>query len=453
MRQNLTLLLAAALTLALTTACGNDNGYIPVVDQVSEFGGITTDKKSPDADADADAGTPHCKVLWSKTLDNAGGTTHPAIGKQGAILVTAGQKLYSLGDAGSLKWVWPDHDPQGLVPPGGDLYTPVVGRESFLFIGSSSGGLISIDANGHGRYSVELEGTVSGAVAIASDADRIIILTDSGALYHFLDGIKHIKWEHTGEQKLANPLTGTQPIIGPASLFVEETILVLTADSLHAFDLTEGNLKWSFPMPAGHTPTSNGIMLLDGTVIFVTGEGEMGRYFSTSYVVMVSPAGPDGSETVAPLYENVTKVVSLSQGLHNTLLMGTDNAGLLAFDLATSQFHWQFVSQKQNFETVAQPAQGGDGFIYFSAARHWLQVATEYGEGLWDYELDPEVMGAILWPSSPLVLDDGTAIFKSGNYVYAVSCSDAGPAPLAWPRFGGNNKNSGNIADKLEPAE
>jgi len=439
--------------LVLLCSCTTDTGFIPTEDVDSPFEGLVFDKKAPEEDQADASSEPFCKVLWTKTLDNAGGITHPAVGKHGAVVLTAGQKLYSLGDAGDLKWVWPDDDTLGALGPSGDLYTPVVGRESYLFMGTSNSTMISVDANGHGRYELETEGVVSGAPAIASDSDRVIILTDDGALYHWLDSKQHVKWSLSGEDKLANPMSGSQPVIAPAALYGEESILILTQDHVHAFELLEGTPLWSWPIPDGHTPSSNAIMFKDGTVLFVTGTQPMGEYFQESHIVSLPPTDREEGATVTLLYDNLTRATSLSQGMYEALLVGTDNAGLLNFDHAAGQLRWQFFPPDQNFETVAQPVQGKDGFIYFGAARHWLQVASQYGDSLWLQKLDDEAMGAILWPASPIILEDGTAILKTGNYVYALNCSDAGPADLGWPRFGGNNRNSGNIAAKLEQPE
>jgi outer membrane protein assembly factor BamB len=449
-------LILALAALSMVMCSSNTAQLPPVQDADSEFGGF-----QPDAPGEEDiSGEELCSVVWNKTLQTGGAISHPAMGgKQNLIMVSSGQKLYALGEAGNVEWTWPDDDagwdwPSGaVIPPPWELYTPALSREFAPVFGTNAGFVISVDKNGNSRFSIKVEGSVSGAPAISQVDGKywILIVTDLGAIYVIKDETQHEAWSLTGEQKLQYPRIGSQPLVGPAALYGVESMLVLAYDRLLCFEIASGDLRWEFVIDEDENQeaTSNAIMDGAGNVYFVAGEDRTAEEYARSYVFKVPPEGPDGGVDSWLLTDTQTRVVSLSQGQNKFLLAGTNNAGLLSFDLVSNSAYERFQGVAQNFEMVAQPIQNSEGLIFFGAARHWLYVVTETLHYHWHTELDiPDGdLGAILWPSSPILREDGLAIYHNGNRINAVRCSDAGPADLAWPRFGANNLNSGNIAD------
>lgn len=406
-----------------------------------------------------------CKVLWTKVLGGAGGMTHPARGKQDVLFVTAGMTLYALSKTGTLLWTWPNKDDtEGEIVLPGELSTPVVGREGAVYVGTYAGEspegreaakLFGVDKNGHTRLALDLDGAISAAPAIGSDYS-ILVATDTGALYRFTDTLgKQVWWERSGTDGIVDPKPGVQPVVGPKEIYGEETMLVLGLRSLNAFRAQDGKPLWKWQLPEGYEATSNGILDSDGRFVFVAARDKKQDYYSHHRVFTVLPEGvavePEGVEVC----DLTTLITTLSQGHRGSLLMGSKNAGLLAFDTKSGKMWWHFVPEEQNFEDVAHPVQGEDGLIYFGAARHWLYVVNDIGQEVWHIKLEAreEQMGAILWPSSPLLLKGGIAVFHSSSLVHAVQCSTAGPSSLIWPRFGGNDRNSGNVADKFAGGE
>jgi outer membrane protein assembly factor BamB len=406
-----------------------------------------------------------CNVMWTRALGTSGGIAHPALGKTGNVHIASGEKLYALdsGATGALIWTWPDDDAGGMAAPVGEVFTPVIGKEGALYMGhavhagegdeeADDCALLAVDKNGHGRFRLPLDGCVTGAPAITSE-ERILVLTDRGALYHVKDigATSYAVWKHEGAEALNNPLAGAQPVVGPAALFGAERMLALSVDALHCLDAKSGDPVWTFPLPAGYQATSNAIMDFDGNVWFIAGQGPVGEYFAQSYLFKVGTDGKEAETSSTKVYGSPTRVVSLSQGNVGTLLLGTRNAGVISASADTGEMYWHYFPAEQNFETVAQPVQAADGLVYFAAERHWLYVIAVDGTYLWHVKLDNpnEVMGAALSPSSPILLPDGAAIFHGGHHVYAVQCTQGGPSTLAWPRFGANDRNTANIADKL----
>ena len=444
--------------------CNEEGGLLPTTDVQPETVVIKPDLNS--GDEDTGRVPPVCEVKWSKALQTGGGMSHPAADKYDTVFVASGQKAYSLGEAGNVEWIWPDHDldwawPDDLdPPPPWELYTPALGRERTLFMGSNGKHLVAVNKNGIGLYLIPLTADASGAPAISKDK-RVIVLADDGSLYQINDEQKKVVWSLTGDDVLPAARPGMQPVIGPEEFYKEEVFLALTKDSLHCLTVAPeiGTLTpkrvWQVTLPEGHESTSNPIMGEDGAVSFVTGSMLEGHYFKEHYLVTIPVAGPEGEMEVQLIYEGLTKVISLTRGKHELVIMGTENAGAIAYDLVTDGIYWHYLPNEQNFEHVAQVAQAADGLLYLAAGRHWLYAVDELGAYHWHQQLEnPDGgLGAILWPSSPVVLSDGIAVFHAGNQIYAVNCSDEPLADTPWPRFGSNNRNTGRMDEHFYPQE
>jgi len=442
----------AWLTVAVGAwACtGDKNKLPPPVDVLPEFGGF---ESTPEPDT---AENQLCQVLWTATLGTAGGTAHLALGKGDILYAASAQNLYALDKTGNRVWAWPEDDAQSGIASPGELYTPVIGAEGVLYLGTNAESLLAVGKNGIARFLRPLEGNLSGAVAIAQGG-YVMAVTDKGAVYHIADkGTQgtFISWKMDGAEKLPDFLKGIQPVIGPAEFYGQETLLIPTRTALRAMSVEEGAKLWARPLPEGYEITSNLLMDENANVLFVAGKDKNVDYYKESRLFQVDPNGeivvPDG----LPVYDTYTRVISLSQGIQGTVLLGTVNAGLFSMTASTGVENWHYMPKEQNVEQIAQTLQTDDGFIFFSAGRHWVYVASATGEKVWHQKLEvPEdLMGALLWPSSPVALGAGRIVFKNSNIVKAVQCLTSGPADLYWPRFGGNNHNSGNISDKLVAA-
>jgi len=460
--------LLAGMLLVIAGSCSDDGKLPPPKDIQPEFI-LFPDQTREDV---VEPGLT-CEVLWHKVLESSGGTSHPALGGFDTLYIASGQKLFALdatkGKAGPTKWVWPDDDEQSGIAPPGELYTPVIGEEGILYMGTNASSLLAVNKQGVGRFLLKLQGNISGAPAIPyDDFDKykyVMVATDEGALYRIFDEgddtQKDRSWFLEGEDALPNPKPGIQPIIGPESVYGEEAMMVLTLDGLHAFrvqkDTVNGQHMWTWMLPDGYEAATNPIMDGEGNILFVAGKDKQGGgpYFKESYLFSVAPDGSETGQSNLLIYDSLANPLSISQGQQGTVIVGTENAGVFSFDVAGGKTTWQLFAAEQNFEGVAQPTQGQDGLVYFGAGRHWIYVVDATADTDWHLKLENprEEMGAILWPSSPLIMEEGTVIYHNSNYVYAVKCTDAGPTSLAWPRFGGNDKNTGNIADKFEPPE
>lgn len=445
----------AVLLAGLFASCSSEPGLpTPDVEADSPFqGDVVAFETLGDADA-----TPSeaCEILWQMRTFRSGAMAHPALGKQGVVYIAAYQKLYALDstDTGKELWVWPDGDTQsGIGALEEQLYSPAIGLEGSLVLGSGLNRLLVINKNGVARWAMETEGPISGAPAISAD-QRIVALTDTGALYLVRDmgqNKPYSPWSLTGANAFANPMTGVQPLIGRTTEAGHETVWVLTKSALHVVDLETGESLQETPLPAEHTAMSNLILDASGGAWFLSGTGLQGDYYDQSWVWQVDASGAVVEGMPKLVTQEDTKTLSLSQGTKETLLIGSSSR-ILVFSLKSMEVLWTGLS---GYQDVAQPAQAEDGTIYFGAWPHWIEVYAEGGTQVWEKRMDDpdDPLGAQFAAASPLILEGGTVLFHNGNVVSAVHCSDAGPAKLSWPRFGGNDRNTGNLADSAVEQE
>ncbi|GEM_PF-4541647 len=445
-------LLPIMATLLLFAACSSDKA-LPAVDAAQEdqwVWEVGFENSSPGDVAGEDA----CTILWQMKTYRSGATAHPAMSKQGLLYLASYQKLYALDPAktGKEVWVWPDGDTQsGIGALDEQLYTPAIGLEGALALGSSAQRLLVINKNGIARFALEVQGPITGAPAISADK-KIVVVTDQGALYLVRDlgqNKPHIAWSKTGDEAFSDVLPGQQPLIGLPADNGHEVIWLVRQSSVDRFDLETGDLLGQTPLPEGHTATSNAILDDEGRLWVATGSEPAGVYYGKSWVVGVQPDGALVPGTPMATWSAPTVVIALTQGAKETLVLGTRNAGVMLFSLITSSKVW---SGTKGYQDVAPGVQAGDGTLYFGAMPHWVLVYSEGGELAWQYRLDGEgdALGSQYPASSPIVMGDGTALFRNGNVMMALKCTDAGPASgLVWPRFGGNDANTGNLADSM----
>lgn len=405
---------------------------------------------------------PLCKVAWNLALAAGGDTSHPALQKS-SIYIGSGQgKLFSVNVDGDLRWTWPDDDPEMMVEPvDAQLYSPAIGINNILYMGTGDSRLLAVvDAanSPKGRFLAELDGVVSGAPAIATDekgkSNLVVALTDSGTVHVIKDlgtGNPYEMWSKVDDQALPSPLTGVQPIVGPGIGDARKTIWVPGTTQVKMLNLDDGYELGEFEMPDDWVITSNLIMNEDGTVTFVAARDPMADYFKEHQLMTVTPEGvqAEGSPIVVDLGGKLTRIVSLSTGIKSRLLMGTNNEGLVVYSLLSNSVFKTTTGESSYFENVPAPVEATDGLIYYAAFPHYILVASEQAELLWEKKLDTVdgSIGSQLRPSSPLLLDDGKVVYHNGNMLHAILCTESTPPVVAWPRFGGNNKNTGNWDD------
>jgi len=467
--------------LAVSSACGNGTNPLPAPDVAPEDGEIHIGPGEVDVPPRDIPSGPFCTVSWSwKSTGGSGATSHLARDKYGLLYASSYAKLYALGDAGKEEWVWPDDDAleSPVAPVDAQLGTPSIGQEGRIFMGTAGEAgwqdnpdlsppqVICLNKGGSGRWAFDATGPVLAAPTILLDGD-IMALTEDGTLYKLHDFQQDKvfrRWSLPKEPAPGahafDPLPGVQ-VLADEREGVEPVAWVLGVDSVSLVHwwtepfgetvVEVGGIAWTVPLPADMEATSNPVLDADG--VFHFGAGVHWQADGTYEDITILSLDRDGTwvtgaEGVQPALGS-TAITGLTEGLGDTWIVGTSNNGVAILFAATGEV---LARHFENFWDVPAPVQTADKHVFSSSLPHWIHVMGVDGEVLWTLDLEDSVAGVTeveLAPSSPLVGADGTVYVHAGNTVVALICTGAPPAAVTWPRHGGNDRNTGNLAHNL----
>jgi hypothetical protein len=468
--------------LGISASCDSGSRPLPSPDIPPDAGDVCIGCSSDSVPSDADlVEGPFCTVAWSwKSTEASGATAHLARDKAGLLYASAFGRLYALGDAGKEEWIWPDDDdPLSPVSPvEAQLGTPSIGQEGRIFVGTAGEGgweddplalppqILCLNKGGTGRWAFDVNGPVRAAPTVLLDGD-LMILTADGTLFKLHDyGQDKVfrRWSIPDEPAPGahafDPLPGVQVLVDEREGF-EPAAWILGVDSVSqvrwwtedgegtATEVAE--IAWTVPLPAGTRATSNPLLDAEGVFHFGAGTGLLGEgIYQTVRVLSLDRDGAwvGSDEGVSPAL-GATAITGLSEGLGGTWVVGTSNNGVALLFAATGEI---LARHFENFTDVPAPVQTADQLVFSSSLPHWIHVMGLDGEVLWDLNLQASLGGVVdveLAPSSPLVGPDGTVYVHAGNAVVALSCTGAPPAAVTWPRHGGNDRNTGNLAHNL----
>jgi len=470
---------------AIAAACGGEGGMLPPADVAPEIGDVClgcSDTRPGDL-ADSSNG-PFCSVLWSwKSTEASGATAHLARDGSGLLYVSAYGRLYALGDAGKEEWIWPDDDDADSPVPAveAQLGTPSIGEQGRIYVGTAGEAgwlddseksppqVLCFYKGGKGRWAFDVTGPVRAAPTVLLKQPGlyqtdILVLTEDGTLYKlhdFGDDLVFPRWslpeEPSPGEHAFDPLPGVQ-VLADEREGVDPAAWVLGADSVSLvrwWKETEGDVEtevaetaWTVPLPADTEATSNPVLDADGVLHFGAGFERQGDGIYASVRVLSldrDGAWVGGPEGVSPAL-GATSITGLTEGLGDTWIVGTSNNGVATLFAGTGEI---LARHFENFTDVPAPVQTADKLVFSSSLPHWIHVMGLDGEVLWRLDLQDSIRGVVdaeLAPSSPLVGPEGTVYVHAGNAVVALSCTGAPPAAVTWPRHGGNDRNTGNLA-------
>ena len=473
--------------LLAAAACGGGGGMLPPADGAPEIGEVCLGCSAPDAGGDAadTGGGPFCSVLWSwKSTVASGATAHLARDESGLLYASAYGRLYALGDAGKEEWVWPDDDLDASpVPPvEAQLGTPSIGEVGRIYVGAAGESgweddpgkspprVLCLNKGGTGRWAFDVTGPVLAAPTVllkqpGLNQSDVLVLTADGTLYKLHDfGQDKVfrRWSIPDEPASGahafDPLPGVQ-VLADERDGVEPAAWVLGVDSVSLVrwwkeaetEIEVAEVAWTMALPDDTEATSNPVLDADGVLHFGAGTDRQGDgIYASVRVLSVDRDGAwaEGPEGVSPAL-GATAITGLSEGLGGTWLVGTSNNGVATLFADTGEV---LARHFENFTGVPAPAQTADKLVFSSSLPHWIHVMGLDGEVLWRLDLQDSLGGVVeteLAPSSPLIGPDGTIHVHAGNAVVALSCTGAPSAAVTWPRHGGNDRNTGNLAHNL----
>ena len=482
-RSSLVLVLAVAWTAPM--ACGSGGRPLPPQDVAPELGEVCLGCSDAGPVDGADIGEPPlCTVAWSwKSTVGSGATAHLAREDGGLLYASAYGRLVALGDAGKEEWAWPDDDvdESPLEPVEAQLGTPSVGVEGRIYVGTAGESgwqddpeksppqVLCLNKGGTGRWAFDTTAPVRAAPTVLRKGEGlnqtfVLVLTEDGTLYKLSDNGQNKVFRHWSLPDVPapgahafDPLPGAQ-VLADDRDGLEPVAWVLGVDSVSQVrwwtemvgetKFEKAGIAWTVSLPEATEATSNPVLDADGAFHFGAGTNRQGDgIFKTVRILSIDRDGQwiGAPDDVVPAL-GATAITGLTEGLGNTWIVGTSNNGVATLFAGTGEV---IARHFENFEGVPAPVQTADKLVFSSSLPHWIHVMGLDGEVLWRLDLQDSfggVLDAELAPSSPLAGPDGTVYVHAGNTVVALTCTGAPPAAVTWPRHGGNDRNTGNLA-------
>ncbi len=329
--------------------------------------------------------------------------------------------------------------------------SPALGDDGVLYFGSHDQRFMAVDTNGIRRWSF-----ATGAEVVSSPA-----LTRDERLY-FGCRDNHVYALNTSGTKLWSLKTGGWVDSSPA-LGNDGTIYVGSWDKTFYALRPDGDVKWTFstggPILSSPAISANGLVCFgsnDGRLYALSAQGEKAWEFSTSGPVIASPAiGADGTIYFSSLDGNFYALTSSGE-LRWKLRTGgiTDCSPVIATDgtllLGVNNTAWTVSSEGEKVSSFKMPHPLRSPPVALSGGSHLLVV---FQGPLRLVDMNNKLVGTYpLWgegKSSATVSPAGLLFVVSAHHELMAFPTDHRLAQSSWPKFRGNLRNTGNVADNL----
>lgn len=350
----------------------------------------------------AHADEPVATNLWTLPIGSFSDTC--------AALSSSGTLYFGTFD-GKLWAVKSDGSPEWTFSTGHEIKSsPAIGQDSTLYFGCRDRHLYAVSADGLKQWTFKTGAWVDASPALTTNGDILVGSWDGN--FYAVDAKGNERWRFK---------TGG-PVVSSAAISREGIIYFGSNDGMLYALAPDGRKSWSFatggPIIASPALGLNGEVCcpsLDGFLYCLNADGSLRWKLHTGGVTESSPViGPDNS-------------VYVGVNLH---MWGITPDGKKKWERGTDRVD----------VTAALTEDGGVLFIHQGGAL----VSYDRDRGhRWYHYLLPHDKG------SPTVSPSGI-IFVSGMGLSFVAVRPETPSPLAntpWPKFRGNLRNTGNLAD------
>jgi hypothetical protein len=329
--------------------------------------------------------------------------------------------------------------PEGVVewrfPVSGQyvLHRPAVGPDGGVVVASSTGDVYSLTEAGALRWVVRSVGG-SGGPSVGADG-TVYVASMSTVTAIAPDG--SIRWSFT------EPSFGQGVIAGPTVGPDGNVYVISDFGGLGAFALSPGGqLLWSNPGdPAFMEKGQLGAEIVFGSGRLYAGFDESGVAFSTMYGLSLGGAqlwarAIGGSDE--PFMQQQRQPATGSDGsLYLTAMGGTSGWGLKRIEPSSGTVLWNYSPWPSN--GMSAPSVGPDGSVYFSRSLGYLESVTPAGQSRWTF-----FDGSIV--DHPAVSPDGSVVVAGVRPNFGepglVRAWNAATGAVAW-QVGLENVNGG----------
>jgi len=339
---------------------------------------------------------------------NVGGATEatPLLAADGTLYVgnSVDGILYAVRPDGSQKW---EFDIGVRISA-----SPALGADGTLYFGSEENKLYAINSDGTKKWEFITESWVYASPTVAKDG-TIYIADGSYKLYAINpDGTK--KWEFN----VGDSISRSKPAVGS-----DGTLYIACWDGkLYAIG-SDGTKRWEFD--AGDIIYSSPVIDSDGVIYF--GANNQKFYALNS----------DGSKK--------WELNADAAFIYSSAAIGSDGT----IYAVSSDYYLHAITQDGTLKWKynlgdwidASLAIGSDGVIYIGSTDSKLYAINPDGTKRWEFATGDSIY------ATPALKEDGTLyITSTDSKLYAIETSSLGLANSPWPRYGHDNRNTGDIS-------
>ena len=349
------------------------------------------------------------------------GTSSPAIGADGKVIVVAGDRSVLALDGATGRKEWEFQAGTGVTHS-----SPAVGRDGRVYLGAAGMVYALNGATGQKLWEFPTGGPVNSSPAVGVNG-TIYVGCDDGIVYA-LDGATGQKvWGYpTGGVVSSSPAIGADGTVYVASTeYIGEHWVGQYRGIVYALNGASGQKVWDFW--TGDSVNSSPAIGADGTVYIGSDDSKLYALDGATGVAKWAFATLAGLES--------SPVIAADGTVH----CASHDYRVYAINPRTGWKIWEFLTQG----TVdSSPALGADGTLYVGSSEgklYALNGAT--GQKVWEFDTGGYV------GSSPAIGTNGTVYVQStSGKLYALrSRSVGGVAQGPWPKFRGDAQNTGRV--------
>jgi FOG: WD40-like repeat len=380
------------------------------------------------------------RVKWKTSVGRWVYYSSPAISSDGDIYVGSGNAgdfnvsgtgLYAISPTGLVRWKFPTSAP---------VFSPAIADDGLIYFQDATSTLYALDSKGTLRWSKafnQRSGVGQVSPAIATD----------GTVYAGADGL--YAFSSTGTQLWRYTDNNGPDIHSSPSVAADGAIIVgvNSGSGARVWKVNpNGTLAWSTSLPRS-----------DGTnADFIFSSPAIGQD-GTIYIGSESGTGGSASSLTALNANGTIKWhydVAGGRPIRSSPSIAVDGTIYVATKASSSQpaellainpngtLRWSYTISSRHStpdDSYSSPAVSSNGTVYFGAETGLVYALDPNGALLWTFD----TKNGINW-TSPAIGAGGTVYIGSNEgFLYALNANGESLADSPWPRFRGNNRNSG----------